>query len=200
MHELKDDKISYLDEIVDENYCDRVIEYTDTLRLEQSRVMGHQISDYRKADVTWLRDKNCKYLQDWDKIVENISGIPSCYYEWPHIVKYEVGGEYKDHCDFFNPGQDHYDHCMYVGQRTHTFILYLNDNFTGGETYFPKHGLQIKPKKGSICFWRNANEILHESDRLIHTSLHAGLPVISGTKYILITWIRDKIFRGFDFE
>ncbi len=51
-----------------------------------------------------------------------------------------------------------------------TFMIYLNDNFTGGETAFD--GVTIIPQIGSaLCF--------------VHELKHEGCPVTSGVKYVL---------------
>ena len=57
------------------------------------------------------------------------------------------------------------------------FLVYLNDNFSGGETEFYPHQQVIHPKTGRVlvfpCVW---------------TYPHAGLPITTGTKYILTTY------------
>ena len=55
-------------------------------------------------------------------------------------------------------------------------IVYLNDNYEGGELYYPEFELKIKPKKGSL--------IIHKS-----THLHKVLKVTKGIKYSMTTFI-----------
>ena len=51
-----------------------------------------------------------------------------------------------------------------------TFMVYLNDDFEGGETSFD--ACTIKPKQGAaLCF--------------IHEQKHESLPILEGTKYVL---------------
>lgn len=54
----------------------------------------------------------------------------------------------------------------------YTFIIYLNDVESGGETIFPFINIKIKPKKGNILIFP-------------HSEVHGGLEIISGEKKIL---------------
>jgi prolyl 4-hydroxylase len=60
-----------------------------------------------------------------------------------------------------------------------TLILYLNEEFTGGETFFLNSETRVAPQTGKVLVF--AHQLWHE-----------GLPVQSGTKYILRT---DVIYR-----
>lgn len=188
---IKDNIIHYKD-VLSLNYCEEVLKFAKEQKLENSKTFGESIEGFRKANVTWLKDTNSRIVQIWDDVVEFATGVSKFNFEIPHIVEYEVGGEYKEHYDCFQPNTDYYEEAMgKSGQRTHTIILYLNEDFTGGETYFPKYDAKIKPKTGSICIWRNVDE----NGEMAINSLHAGLPVESGTKYIMVTWVREKPFR-----
>jgi hypothetical protein len=52
-------------------------------------------------------------------------------------------------------------------------VLYLNDNYEGGELNFPNQGIRIKPKAGSIVIFPSVPPFVHESTK-----------IISGTKYM----------------
>ena len=67
--------------------------------------------------------------------------------------------------------------------------FYLNDVEEGGETWFPKLGVKIKPKPGKAALWHNLNK----SQTACHPmSEHAGTPVIKGTKWAINVWIRQR--------
>jgi hypothetical protein len=68
----------------------------------------------------------------------------------------------------------------------------LNDDFTGGETEFPKKDTSVTPQTGRLLIWRNLNE----DGTLDYDSLHAGLPVLSGEKNIAIVWVRENSFES----
>ena len=70
--------------------------------------------------------------------------------------------------------------------RQKTALIYLNVGFKGGETTFPKLNKIIKPEIGKLIVWDNIDDKGNEDSN----SLHAGLPVEFGTKYIAVIWIK----------
>lgn len=93
-------------------------------------------------------------------------------------LRYAPGQEYRPHFDFV-PGEN---------QRLWTALLYLNDDYEGGETAFVRTGLKVKGRQGDVLVFRNATPG-GEIDLL---SEHAGLPVTKGAKYLATRWIRAK--------
>jgi hypothetical protein len=85
-------------------------------------------------------------------------------------LKYGPGKEYKSH----------YDTGTYLG-RIISAIVYLNDNYEGGELEFVNFGIKIKPKAGML--------ILFPSNFAYR---HIAHPVIDGTKYAFVTWLKDR--------
>jgi len=80
------------------------------------------------------------------------------------------------------------------GNRAWTALVYLNDQFSGGETAFPELDLEITPKTGRLLLFSN----LHTEPRsgpvgtLHELSLHAGLPVLDGEKFAFNLWFRER--------
>jgi len=93
------------------------------------------------------------------------------------ILRYRPGQEYKKHFDAL-PGVEN--------QRIKTALVYLNDDFDGGETAFTQIGINIRGKKGDgIVFTNTIDGKRHDP-----LAEHAGLPVTAGTKYLASRWIR----------
>ena len=160
--------------------------------LFKAGVLGKNSPDsYRTAESAWLPE-GFELVQKIKDKISDLTNEPKNKMEGVHLVKYNVGGEYKTHHDFFHPGTDYYEGCMIRGgQRKKSALIYLNDDFKGGETDFPSVGRTITPKKNKIVVWDN----LKENGELDYDSLHAGLPVIEGIKYIVVVWIRQGNFR-----
>ena len=97
------------------------------------------------------------------------------------ILRYRPGGEYKPHLDAL-PAE--------ANQRVLTLLVYLSDDYEGGETHFPKTGLTFRGRTGDALLFRNAGP----DGRPDPLSLHAGLPVKKGTKYLASRWIRAETF------
>lgn len=156
----------------------------------RTTTLGKEIDGYRVADGAWLSN-NLEIVKNLKNKVHEESGIPISNMEGTHIVKYEIGGQYKVHHDFFHPNESYFpNEIKRGGQRTKTALVYLNEEFTGGETEFPKLSIKVKPKRGKLVLWDNTNP----DGTPDYDSLHAGLPVETGTKYIAVIWMRESTF------
>ena len=93
-------------------------------------------------------------------------------------LRYEPGQEYRPHFDFV-PGNN---------RRLWTALLYLNDDYLGGETEFVETGLKVRGGIGDLLVFGNAGP---DGD-LEPLSRHAGLPVTGGIKYLATRWIREQ--------
>ena len=49
----------------------------------------------------------------------------------------------------------------------YTVVVYMNDNYEGGELSFPNHNITIKPTAGSIAIYPSGDPFLHESKNII---------------------------------
>jgi hypothetical protein len=115
--------------------------------------------------------------------------LPEPIFETPQIMHYSVGQEFKPHHDFLNPReQGHMADIARRGQRIATFLIYLNDDFEGGETEFPRAGISHRGGTGDALFFANVTQD-GAPDPL---TLHAGLPPTKGEKWIFSQWIRDR--------
>jgi hypothetical protein len=115
--------------------------------------------------------------------------IPLPVFELTQVLHYSVGQEFRRHHDFLDPvTPGHEEQIRSRGQRIATFLIYLNDEFEGGETDFPKVGIRYRGKAGDAIFWANVDMEGHPDP----LTLHAGLSPTSGEKWILSQWIRDR--------
>ena len=76
-----------------------------------------------------------------------------------------------------------------------TVLVYLNDVEEGGGTDFPELGVTVTAKKGDVVVFHNViNETPVASHPKIHPkSLHAGMPVIKGEKWMVNLWFRENL-------
>lgn len=97
------------------------------------------------------------------------------------ILRYRPGQEYRAHFDALTDTDN---------QRILTFLVYLNDDYKGGETEFLTTGLRVKGRKGDGLLFRNAGP----AGQPDVNSQHAGLPVMRGEKFLASRWIRASPF------
>lgn len=124
------------------------------------------------------------------KRLELASGLKVLQQEAPHVLRYEVGQEYKARFDFFAPGEPAFQHALNtMGQRIGARLTWLNDDYEGGETAFPKIDWKHRGKPGDSMLFLN----VRTSDRLPDSmTLHAGMPVTRGRKWLFWQWVRDR--------
>jgi predicted 2-oxoglutarate/Fe(II)-dependent dioxygenase YbiX len=125
--------------------------------------------------------------------VSAITTLPVAAFEPPQIFHYAVGEEIKAHYDGLRLGEQGYGQGgAYTGDRIATFLLYLNDDYDGGELVFPKVGVRHKGKTGDGVYFAHI-DAAGAPDRL---SLHAALPITRNEKFILSQWIHDRPFTA----
>jgi prolyl 4-hydroxylase len=110
-----------------------------------------------------------------------LSGTDPAKGEPLQLLRYRPGDEYKPHWDAL-PAEPN--------QRVLTILVYLSDDYEGGETSFPRIGLTFRGKTGDALLFRNAAA----DGRPDPAALHAGLPVTKGVKYLASRWIRAERF------
>lgn len=122
--------------------------------------------------------------------IANTLGLPVLHQETTNVLHYAVGQEYRAHYDFVTEEDEGVfaRELQELGQRAATCLIYLNDNFAGGETGFPRLTWRYKGKAGdALIFWN-----LSEQGEREKNSLHAGCPVTAGQKWLYSKWVRTK--------
>ena len=114
--------------------------------------------------------------------------------EIPYVLQYAVGQEFQPHFDIvIDPDAPDYETKLAAGgERMVTFLVYLNDAYEGGETEFPAIGARWKGRKGEALFFWNVTP----EGALDERTLHAGLPITSGDKWLLTQWVRGRPGKG----
>lgn len=108
------------------------------------------------------------------------------------VLRYEPGQEYRPHRDYCPPESLRND-VPEAGNRSRTICVYLNEPEAGGETEFPAAGIKVAPKAGRAVVFDN----LLEDGSPDADSLHAGLPVLQGEKWLATLWLRQGRYRSF---
>ena len=120
--------------------------------------------DARLAEAFWLRAQPFLPAEP--------DGAPAVgFYEEFRFYRYDVGERFNKHKD----GRIRVS--AEIASRW-TFLLYLNDDFAGGDTEF--EDVTVAPRRGSALCFR-------------HELRHKGCPVSSGRKYVLRT---DVLYAG----
>ncbi len=138
-------------------------------------------------------------VQRIEALLGALSGIDPAYGEPLQGQRYDVGQEFKPHTDYFAPGgRDFQRFCALSGQRTWTFMIYLNDVAAGGATRFKLLNKTFQPEAGKLLCWNNrvADGPNGEAGSVNHATLHQGMKVRKGVKYVITKWYREQEWRG----
>jgi prolyl 4-hydroxylase len=128
-------------------------------------------------------------VNEIDHRIANFIGLPAEYAETLQGQRYAVGQQFKPHHDFFYTDQPYWPaQDKAGGQRTWTAMGCLNNVEAGGQTFFERAGVRITPKPGNLIIWNNL-DLAGEPNTY---SLHQGMPVEAGKKYIVTKWFRAR--------
>ena len=121
------------------------------------------------------------------KRIANQIGAPLACLEMSQVLHYDVGQEFVLHCDFLDP-QAMREEIARNGQRVATVLIYLNEDFEGGQTSFPRLGLDHRGETGDALVFGNVGAGGEPDPR----SQHAGCPPTRGAKWVFSQWVRNQ--------
>ena len=175
--------------VISDELCKHIIEeYDDTDDWKPGTINDYEVNEYRKCEVVYLSqdetlERNLKTRKKIDeKLYEIISNLLEKYLKKYDslgyvqikedtgymLLRYKTGDYVKKHVD--TSSDQH---------RTLSCSLILNDDYEGGEISFFDGEIKPNLKRGDLLIFPSS-----------FTYPHQVLPVTSGTRYSIITWIR----------
>ena len=193
-HEIDGYTVLEIYNVLTHKQCSDLIEYAKTKEMVPSTIAdyanmetGSQANNTRRSTNVWLSDADHPVINNIANISAELTGLPPENQEMLQVVKYEPGGTFFPHFDVCDsPDQefcDKFNH--YSGQRRYTFLIYLNDDFTGGETEFVDIGLKIKPEIGKAILFPS---VTADNQTIMPNSKHMGHEAHNGNKWICTKW------------
>lgn len=191
--EINSDFIFEIPEFLTKEECQHLINLSKD-KLKPSTIY----IDNGTTDMTVSNDKrkseSCRLKDEMDPIVKQVSDkiklltkTNSNFHEDLEMIKYKPGGYASPHFDTCHGSKEFCDKVNGdLGPRWVTVILYLNDSYKGGETFFPRLNKTIKPETGKAIIFYN----IHPDTSVIEESYHEGLKVLKGEKWLANKWIR----------
>nr|WP_295771538.1 2OG-Fe(II) oxygenase [Rhodoferax sp.] len=167
-------------------------ECAHVIELIRTQNQPSTLSSY-EADASFRTSRTCNLdglggaaMQAIDGRICRMLDIDPGYSEGIQGQYYDVGQEFKAHTDYFEANEiGRYGGQM--GQRTFTFMIYLNSVEEGGETEFVRLGLKFKPQRGMAVVWSN----LHADGSPNQDTMHHARPVTKGYKAVITKWFRS---------
>lgn len=182
-----------IDNFLTAQECEALVALTKS-KLRPSEIPereGDQYKGFRTSSTCDLPFTKDPLAHEIDQKIVDALGLGVGEKEVIQAQHYAIGQEFKAHCDYFVPGsKDFKTYSKDGGQRTWTFMIYLNELCEGGETEFVKLGIKFKPKQGTALVWNN----LHEDGSINEDTLHHAHPIESGEKVVITKWFREDSF------
>lgn len=177
-----------LDDFLSEQECTSLIDLVrEKLRRSTTTNDSGEYANYRISKTCDLGLLDHPLSKAIDRRICQVMGIAPSYSEDVQAQWYDVGEEFKPHTDYFEPGnQEFEEHAVERGQRTWTFMVYLNNTRKGGATAFTRLGEEFRPRRGRALIWNN----LKQDGTLNIETTHWGTPVEEGFKVIITKWFR----------
>lgn len=176
---------------LDAEACRQLCELIDANRRPSTVADDQGVAGFRTSETCDLDPANPLVAAVQSRL-SDLTGIPVSHDEPLQGQRYAPGQEFRPHTDTFNPGgADYFIHCAEAGQRSWTAMVYLNEPEEGGATRFKLIGKTIRPETGKLLAWNN----LLPDGSPNEATLHQGMKVRRGAKYILTQWYREHPLR-----
>ena len=190
---LNSPRLMVFDGFLSDVECDTLVQLSKA-KMEDSTVIDPITGQFvkhpeRTSRGTHFEHQSSDVVITIENRITEVFGFETKQQEAIQILQYSLGGEYKAHFDFFSPS-DASSHALIAegGQRLATLIMYLNTPLEGGSTDLPNLGLSVRANKGSALYFENINQQGEVDER----TLHAGMPIIAGEKWIATKWLRER--------
>jgi prolyl 4-hydroxylase len=179
-----------IDNFLDDYMCQNIIQLIKKNNQSSNITNDDEPDKYYRTSNTSHLDITNPIVKQLDKNICNYIGISNDRSEQTQGQYYKIGNEFKKHTDWFDPTnyKEWYTYGEDMGQRTWTFMIYLNDVPKGGSTYFHEIDFNIHPIKGRAVVWNN----IYPDGNVNKNTLHSGQPVLEGEKYIITKWFRSR--------
>ena len=170
--------------------CAALVAMIDANR-RPSTLMSDQGGTGFRTSESCDMDRHSPQVQPIDESIAALLGIDPVFSETMQGQRYAPGQHFKAHHDYFHEREDYWHRMKYTGgQRTWTAMIYLNDVAEGGATWFPQAGIRVAPRRGMLLAWNN----MAANGEPNPLTIHEGMAVAKGVKYIVTKWFREDIW------
>ena len=175
-------------EFLSKQECQQLIRLIDQDRVPSGLLAPSADPEFRTSESCNLRLSDPVNLKVQAKI-DTLMGIEPSHGETIQGQRYAPGQQFKEHHDFFFTSETYWpDQARSGGQRTWTAMIFLNEPDAGGQTWFTKANVRVTPRTGNLLAWNNLDQYGQPNPY----SLHTGMPVGAGVKYIITKWYRER--------
>ena len=148
--------------------------------LDRAQNLVPTIDDTRACEWVVLGDSQ-RLLDDvvaraFEEQIIPRTGRSIDWYEQPQLLRYTSGGYYVYHSDAYDYEIEEKAWRKAV-DRDISLLLYLNDEYTGGELEFKRLSYTLRPQAGMLVWF--PSDVRYE---------HMAKLVTSGRRYVIVSW------------
>lgn len=182
LQQYKTESIRQISDFFTKQECQEIINFSEARNdYQKSMILDEaglaKVDHSRTSYSINLSPSELGLYESLRKRTSDLLRVPKSHIEGLQCVRYAEGQQFYPHWDSNKKLN-----------RRHTLLVYLNDDFTGGETYFPELMLKVTPETGKALHFLNEDI----DGNVIQYSLHAGLPVKKGIKYACNIWVKNR--------
>jgi prolyl 4-hydroxylase len=180
--------------LLSDDECQQMIDLAQP-RLARSETVhnpsgGSEVHESRTSDGMFFERGEHALCDRIERRIAALLNWPLENGEGLQVLRYRPGAEYKAHHDYFDPAAPGTPTILQRGgQRVASIVMYLNTPPRGGGTAFPDVGVEVGPMRGNAVFFS------YDRPHVVTRSLHAGMPVLEGEKWVATKWLREREFR-----
>jgi prolyl 4-hydroxylase len=191
-HTFKDlgSEILLVEDLLEPSLCKHIIQVAECCQFKPSSILVNVVdTDVRSSGMLPLGGKEGSLQETTNQLLlQKIQTVQELLFKrygvkFPHtemcsILRYLPGQSYKRHVDNLLLASRFVEVANGIPTRDISVVGYLNDDFQGGETFFDRQNLKVKPQAGSVLVFPS-----------YYTHPHQSLPVIRGKKYSFTSWL-----------
>jgi prolyl 4-hydroxylase len=180
-------QVYYHPDFLDATTCHMLVATIDRHRRPSTLLSDRNDQGFRTSDSCDM-DRWSPDIRPIDERIAGLLGIDPDYGETMQGQRYAPGQQFRAHHDYFHESESYWQRMQQEGgQRTWTAMIYLNDVEEGGATWFPQAGIKVAPRCGLLLAWNN----MKPDGTPNELTIHEGMPVVEGVKYIITKWFRE---------
>lgn len=176
-------------DVLEPDVCRHLIQVAESFDLEGSGILIDTIdNEVRSSEMLQLGGENpllystnellFSKLVIVQRLLFDTYGVKFPYAEPCSILRYREGQFYKRHVDNILLASRFQEVDQGIPTRDISVVGYLNDDFEGGETYFDRQDVKVKPEAGAVLVFP-----------AYFTHPHESLPIVKGMKYAFTSWL-----------